>query len=74
MSGIIGTLIGIIIVLIIVGVVWWAIQQLLPMIPLPAQFQTIIRVLMTVILVLIVVWVIIVLLGYAGVHVPVFHG
>jgi hypothetical protein len=70
MSGVIGTLIGIIVVLIILGVVWWAIQQLLPLIPLPAPFHTIINVLMTVILVLVVLWVILVLLGAAGVHVP----
>lgn len=70
MSAVIGTLIGIIFVLIILGVVWWAIQQLLPMIPLPEPFVTIIRVLMVVILVLVVLWVILVLLGAAGVHVP----
>jgi hypothetical protein len=70
MSGIIGTLIGIIIVLVILGVVWWAIQQLLPLIPLGEPFHTIIRVLMTVILVLVVLWVILVLLGAAGVRVP----
>ena len=29
----IGTLISIIITLIIVGVIWWAIQQLLPLLP-----------------------------------------
>lgn len=70
MSAAIGALIGIIFVLIILGVAWWAIQQLLPLIPLPEPFVTIIRVLMTVILVLVVLWVIVVLLGAAGVHVP----
>jgi hypothetical protein len=70
MAGIIGTLISIIVVLIITGVIWWGIQQLLPLIPLPAQFQVIIRVLMTIILVLIVIWIILVLLGAAGVHAP----
>jgi len=59
----IGTLIGIIITLIIVGVLWWAIQQLLPLIPLPEPFRRIIYVLMVVILVLIVLYVIIALLG-----------
>jgi uncharacterized membrane protein YwzB len=66
----IGTLIGIIVTLIIVGVVWWAIQQLLPLIPIAEPFGTIIRVLMTVVLILIVLWVILSLLGYAGVHTP----
>lgn len=70
MSGIIGTLIGIIVTLIILGVIWWAVQQLLPLIPISEPFQAIIRVLMMVILVLVVLWVILVLLGAAGVHVP----
>lgn len=65
-----GTLIGIIFVLIVLGVVWWAVQQLLPLIPIAEPFRTIIRVLMIVILVLIVLWVIAVLLGFAGIHVP----
>jgi TRAP-type C4-dicarboxylate transport system permease small subunit len=59
----IGTLIGIIILLIIVGVIWWAIQQLLPLIPLPEPFRRIIYVLMVVVLVLIVLYVILQLLG-----------
>jgi hypothetical protein len=70
MSGMIGALVGIIFALVILGVVWWAIQQLLPMIPLGEPFHTIIRILMTVIMVLIVLWVIVVLLGFAGVRVP----
>jgi hypothetical protein len=70
MSGIIGTLISIIIVCLILGVVWWAVQQLLPLIPLGEPFRTIIRVLMTVIVVLVVLWVILALLGTAGVKVP----
>lgn len=70
MSGIIGTIVGIIITLIIVGVIWWAIQQLLPLIPLPEPFARIIHVLLMVILVLIVLWIILVLLGAAGVSVP----
>ena len=69
MSGMIGVLISIIVTLIILGVVWWALQQLLPLIPLAEPFRTIIRVLMTVILVLIVLWVMLQLLGYAGVHI-----
>ena len=70
MSGIIGALIGIILLLVVLGVIWWAVQQLLPLIPLAEPFHTIIRVLMTVILVLVVLWVILILLGAAGVHVP----
>ena len=70
MSGIIGTLVGIIVVLVVCGVIYWAIQQLLPLLPIPEPFHRIINVLMMVILVLIVLWVILVLLGAAGVHVP----
>jgi|KBSSwiStaDraftv2_1062776.scaffolds.fasta_scaffold895565_2 hypothetical protein len=70
MSGFIGTLVGIIVVLIIMGVIWWAVQQLLPLIPLPEPFRRIINILMMVILILVVVWVILVLLGAAGIHVP----
>lgn len=70
MSGIIGTLISIIIALIIFGVFWWAINQLLPLIPLPEPFARIIYVLLVVILVLVVLWVILSLLGFAGAHVP----
>lgn len=58
-----GTLISIIFALIILGVVWWAVQQPLPLIP-------IIRALMIVIMVLIVLWMIATLLGLAGIHVP----
>ena len=71
--GIIGTLIGIIVVLIILGVIWWAIQQLLPLIPLPEPFARIIHVLLVLILVLVVIWVILTLLSSAGVHVPFLH-
>jgi hypothetical protein len=59
----IGTIIGIIILLIVVGVVYWAVQQLLPLIPLPEPFARIINVLMILILVLIVIYVILMLLG-----------
>ena len=70
MSGIIGTLIGIIITLIILGVIYWAITQLLPLIPLPEPFNRIIHVLLIVILVFVVLWIVLVLLGAAGVRVP----
>lgn len=68
----IGALIGIIFALIIIGVVWWGIQQLMPLIPMGEPFRTIIRVLLTIVMVLIVLWIIVVLLGIAGIHVPFF--
>jgi hypothetical protein len=65
----IGTLIGIIFALIILGVIWWGCQTLLALIPIAEPFKTIIYVLMVVILVLIVLYVIAMLLGLAGIHV-----
>jgi hypothetical protein len=56
-------LISIILTLIVLGVIIWAIQQLLPLIPLPAPLATIINVLITVVIVLVVVWIIGGLLG-----------
>lgn len=68
----IGTLIGIIFALIILGVLWWAVQQLMALVPIAEPFRTIIYVLCVVIMVLIVLWIISVLLGMAGIHVPRF--
>jgi hypothetical protein len=69
----VSAILGIIITLIIIGVVWWAVQQLLPLIPLPEPFRRIIYVLMVVLLVFIILWIIVALLApLAGVHVPVW--
>ena len=65
----IGTLIGLIFFLIILGVVWWGCQQLLALIPLAEPFATIVRVLMVVIMVIIVIYVAMQLLGMAGIPV-----
>ena len=59
----IGTLISIVLLLIVLGVILWAVQALLPLVPLPHPFGLIINVLITVIAVLIIVWVIASLLG-----------
>lgn len=66
----IGSLIGVIFALIILGVLWWGLQQLLAIVPIAEPFRTIIYVLCVVIMVIIVLWVISVLLGVAGIHVP----
>ena len=63
----IGTLITIIFALIILGVLWWAAQTLMGLIPIAEPFKTIIYVLMVVILVLIILWVIWQLLAMSGV-------
>jgi hypothetical protein len=66
MAAVLTAIIEIIIVLVLCGVVYWAIEQLLPLLPLPAPFMQIIRVLLVVLLVLIVLWVIVGLLGLFG--------
>ena len=65
----IGTLIGVIFLLIILGVVWWGVQTLMGLIPIAEPFRTIIYVLTVIIMVLIVLYVIAMLLGVAGIHV-----
>lgn len=67
----IGTIIGLIFLLVILGVVVWGGQQLLALITLPEPFATIIRILMVILLVIIIVYVLIVLLGIAGIHVKI---
>jgi hypothetical protein len=69
----IGTLIGIIFVLIVLGVLWWAVQRLMALIPIAEPFRTIIYVLCVLIMVLIVLWIIATLLGMAGIHVNTFR-
>jgi len=68
----IGALIGIIFTLIVLGVLWWAVQKLMALIPIAEPFKTIIYVLCVIILVLIVLYVISTLLGLAGIHVAGF--
>jgi hypothetical protein len=65
----IGALIGIIFTLIILGVLWWAVQTLMALIPIAEPFRTIIYVMCVIIMVLIVLYVISMLLGMAGIHV-----
>lgn len=67
----IGTILGLIFLLVILGVIWWGAQQLLALIPLGEPFPTIIRILMMIIIVIIVIYVLMVLLGLAGVHVKI---
>jgi len=69
----IGAIISLIIAVIILGVIWWAVQQLLPLIPLAEPFATILRVLVVLLSVVIVIWVLLQILGMAGVHVPMFR-
>ena len=66
----IGAVVGLILLIIFLGVVWYCIQQLLPLLPLTEPFSTILRVLLILLVAVVVLYVIVVLLGMAGIHVP----
>jgi hypothetical protein len=68
----IGMLIGLVLLVLFLGVAWWGIQQLMPLIPLAEPFATILRVLLVFILAAIVIYVIIAILHGAGVPVNTF--
>ena len=68
----IGTIIGLIIACIVLGVVWWAAQQLLALVPLAEPFATIVRILVILVGVLIVIWILLKILAVAGIHVNTF--
>ena len=59
----IGTLISVILMLIVLGVVLWGVQRLLPLVPMDPRVATIVNVLITIVIVLVVVWIIASLLG-----------
>lgn len=59
-------LISLVIYLIIAGLIYWAVTQIIAVVPLPEPIRTVINVVMVVILVLIVVYA---LLGLVG-HIP----
>ena len=65
----IGTLIGIVFLLIVCGVLWWALQRLMAIMPISEPFLTLIHVLVAVIGVFIVLYVMAELLASAGIHV-----
>lgn len=70
----IGTLIGIIFACIILGLIWWAAQRLLALIPLGEPFATIVHVLVVILIAVIAMYIIAMLLGLIGVHVPMSLG
>jgi hypothetical protein len=70
----IGAVIGLILLVVFLGVVFYCVQQLLPLLPLAEPFSTILRVLVILLVAVIVLYVIVTLLGMAGVHVPVPGG
>jgi uncharacterized membrane protein YwzB len=68
----IGTVIGLIFLVIFLALAWWAIKQLWPLISpyIGEPFATILRVLCVVLLVVLVLWIMLQLLAAGGVHVP----
>ena len=60
------TLIALVITLLIVGVVYWAVTQIIAIIPLPAPIAQIIHVLLILILVLVVIYALLPLLPGGG--------
>jgi hypothetical protein len=70
----IGAVIGLILLVVFLGVAFYCVQQLLPLLPLAEPFSTILRVLVILLVAVIVLYVIVTLLGMAGVHVPVPGG
>jgi hypothetical protein len=68
----IGSMVAIILVLVILGVLFWAGRQILALCTpyLSEPFLTLIRIVFVVLVVLIAIWVIVWLLGLAGIYVP----
>lgn len=64
-----GALIQLLITLLIVGVIWWAVTQILALIPLPEPVGRIVNIILIVILALIVIYALAGLVGGAG-HFP----
>jgi len=65
----IAILIGLILTVAFLGVIWYCVQRLLSILPLPSWASTVIEVLMILIVAAIVFWFIVQVLGAAGVHV-----
>ena len=71
MLGTVGSLIGFLLILLVLGVLWWIVKdKLLPMLPVAEPFSTLIQIVLVLILLFIVVWAIIWVVGLAGIHVP----
>jgi hypothetical protein len=67
----ISALVGAILTLLVAGICFWALQQLIAFVPLPEPFARVVYVLMILLIALIVIYVIVSLLApLAGVHVP----
>lgn len=67
---IIAVLVWFIVLCLIAGFVYWAIQQLLAQVNIAEPFRTFIRIALAAIVLLLVIWFILILLSMAGMHVP----
>ena len=61
-------LIHLVVVLVIVGVIWWAVNSIILLIPLPAPFAQIIQVLLILILALVLIFYALLPLLHLGTH------
>jgi hypothetical protein len=68
----VGSLIGLLITLLIVGVIYWAFMQLIGLIPLPAPIVQVVNVILVVIIALVIINALAGLLG-AGTAFPTLH-
>lgn len=70
-------LIGLLIVVLVAGVVWYIVtEKLLPLVPMAQPFKAIAESLIILIALAVVIWAIIWVLGLVGIHVPIpsfFH-
>jgi hypothetical protein len=67
----IGAITGLILLVLLLGVLFYCAQMLLPLIPLAEPLRTILQVLIILLVAIVALYVIVVLLGFVGIHVPV---
>jgi hypothetical protein len=67
----IGAVIGLILLVALLGVVLYCAQMLLALIPPAEPLRTILRIFIVLLMAIVVLYVIVVLLGFVGIHVPV---
>ncbi len=67
---IIGAFVAFLLLIVLAGLVWWAVQQLIALVPMTEPFITIVRIVMAFVVFAIVAWAIVTLLGMFGISVP----
>lgn len=68
----IGAMVGLVLIAVAAGIIWWAVSELLPLVPMHETFRTVVRVLLTVLAAFLVLYVITQLLVLVGVPVNTF--